>query len=409
MCRRNILKHPLRNMGLLFFMLCLSTLLCFGVADKITERYNAIVVIYGHLETFPLTCGSIFENIMKHNSPCKVILNIDGGEVDKKVVAEDPLIQECLQGYVGSIDFIIEGVQKKTALQHGTEFDMMDRALDHIEANNYQARYLIKVRTDNVVNAPIDISAAFGTSSSFTTRFMAFHHQYAKTALVTTPDDSFSMADILWQWVFTAGMPQWILPMVLEPSPSPWCFINATAWNKDVKSYIFEKYNHTVPLIVAKELYSYRIIMRDALADIHSRFDVAYLIGRSYIHFGRYETVARLSRAIVKDYGHLSWNVSTSKQTVLPPDYQWPFTGEILATQGHNYDIFEWREVVASQLRLEHWKQGVHLVDLQNIADDIKSHYNSVGSLFEDTPDPRVIAFLLAPCHSKNRRYECNV
>ena len=389
----------------IIFILVLCCLLCCW--SNSLEQYNTIVVIYGQLRTFPLTCSGIFEHVIKQNAPCKIIINIDGGENERKILAEDKQIRACLNMYLSSIDFIVDGIHKKTALHHGMEFDLMDRALDHIEAKQYTSNYLIKVRSDNFINAPIDIATAFGNSSSFIHKFITFQQQFSKTMSIPPSDDSFVLADQLWPWVFTAGIPQLVRPMFLEPSPSPWSFLNATAWNADMKQYIYDKYSQVLPVATMKEFYTYHALVQEALVDIHERFTVAYLLGRTWVHFGRFSTIARISRDIVHDYGYLGWNVSTSHQAVLPPGYQWPFTGAQLVGEGHRYDIFEWREVTESQLRLEHWKQGVNLVDMQNAFDDAKSFGVLPGSVWEDVQDDRLVAFILRTCAMQLTRGEC--
>jgi hypothetical protein len=383
-------------------LLCLLCLLSCSA-----ENFNAIIVIYGQLRTFPLTCGAMFQNVIQQNAPCKIIINIDGGDNERTFLADNMQVRSCLQMYEGSIDYIIEGIHKKTALHHGMEFDLMDRAMDHIEAKQYTANYLLKLRTDNFINAPLDIATAFGNSSSFVNKFMAFQHQYAKLVPPSSLDGSFKLADHLWPWVFTAGVSQLIRPMFLEPSPSPWSFLNATAWNQDMKHYIYTTYSEVLPASTTTEFYSYHALVQQALADIHSRFQVAYVLGRTWVHFGRFQTIARLSRGIVHDYGYMSWNVSTSQQTILPPGYQWPFTGAQLAGEGHRYDIFEWREVTESQFRLEHWKQGVNLVDMQNVPDDVRSFTAMPGSVWEDVVDERLVAFILRTCAMQTTRGEC--
>lgn len=87
----------------------------------------------------------------------------------------------------------------------------------------------------------------------------------------------------------------------------------------------------------------------------------------------------------------------------------WPFTGAKLAEEMHRYDIFEWREVTESQLRLEHWKLGLQLIDIQNAYDDAKSFQNEPGSVYEDMNDEKLVAFLLRKCDANTRsiRGEC--
>jgi hypothetical protein len=386
--------------------------------------FNSIIIIYGQLRTFSLTCGGIFENVVKQNAPAKVIINIDGGETERRLLDQDKNIKQCLRYYEGVIDFIVEGINKKTALHHGMEFDLMDRALDLIELNHYHARYIIKVRSDNFINAPIDIAAAFGLGSSFMYKFVELQHQYAKLVRShkeTTVDTSnspvvdaglvpsFVFADHLWAWVFTAGIPQLLRPMLFEPSPSPWSFLNATAWNENMKSYIYATYNRSLPVSVAHEYYGYSDLVVSALADIHSKYEVVYLMGRTWVHFGRYNTIAKISRDIVPDYGRLAWNVSGTLQKALPPGYQWPFKDDKLVEEGKRYNTFEWREVTESQLRLEHLKHGVNLVDMQNRLDDEYSFTMAPGSVYEFIGDDRVVAFLLRTCsNGHNPRSDCN-
>lgn len=268
-------------------LLCICLLfiflfVCGIVADSSGNvSYDTIIVIYGQLRTFPLTCSGIFEHIVKQNAPSRVIINIDGGESEKTIITSNKFIRACLDAYLGPVDFIIEPIHKKTALHHGMEFDLMDRAIDFIEANKFTAKYLLKVRSDNFINAPIDIGAAYGRSSSFITRFLSFQQRYQRMLAdankinnIATATAAISLGEQLWAWIFTAGVQVLIRPMLFEPSPSPWSFINVTVWNHKMHDDILTRYSQPVTLTLLREFYNYSTLVTEALQDIHHRYQV---------------------------------------------------------------------------------------------------------------------------------------
>lgn len=49
-----------------------------------------------------------------------------------------------------------------------------------------------------------------------------------------------SFHDRLWAWIFTAGVREYIEPMIFEPPEEiTWCRINPTTWNKGMKEFVY--------------------------------------------------------------------------------------------------------------------------------------------------------------------------
>jgi hypothetical protein len=45
--------------------------------------------------------------------------------------------------------------------------------------------------------------------------------------------------DYLWAYIFTGGLRQFIPNMFFHPSYSPWSFLNATSWNRQLSYFIY--------------------------------------------------------------------------------------------------------------------------------------------------------------------------
>jgi hypothetical protein len=85
------------------------------------------------------------------------------------------------------------------------EFQLMEHAMKSIEESEALYSYVLKVRADNMVHSPIRLKAIYGEGNDFMHRFAIFEnsfHLLYKYVKKTIP----SWNDILWAWIFTAGM-----------------------------------------------------------------------------------------------------------------------------------------------------------------------------------------------------------
>lgn len=368
---------------------------------------KTLVVIYGQYRTFDYTCPSIFEHIVRQNMPCTVVMVID----ESKEREFTPFAQHCMQPY----RHLVTIIQEKFLYNPGLEFDLMQRALDHVASKNLTFDYIIKVRTDNYVKADFPVSEIYGTHANFFYRFLRFEYHLTQeygARLQRKP----SYHETLWAWIFTGGVAQFIRPMIFEPSDSPWSFINSTTWNQDVKDYIFSMpdWKRT------NSYWSYFEVVVQAVQDVHARFTIAYLVGNTWIHFGKADVMTKISAGVKNHFGQLLWNVSSSQpdDNQLPKGYKWPVTSWPSERMRIRYDptasqgSHQWKEFTESQLRLEHWQQSVNLVDIVNLHDYYKS-FDFLGvpdknSVIEDIDNPDIVVWLMRECSRHRMRKECD-
>jgi hypothetical protein len=85
------------------------------------------------------------------------------------------------------------------------EFQLMDHAIKSVRKTEALYSYVLKIRADNMVNSPIRLKAIYGEGKDFIHRFAVFENSFQllyKFFKKARP----SWNDILWAWIFTAGL-----------------------------------------------------------------------------------------------------------------------------------------------------------------------------------------------------------
>lgn len=146
--------------------------------------------------------------------------------------------------------------------------------------------------------------------------------------------------------------------------------------------------------------YRYREAVTNDIQTIFHKYGILYLIGSTWIHFGKYQHSIKQSADILKYFGTLTWNETVN--------------GE------------DWKFVAESQLRLVHWINGWNLIDLVN-HDDYFESFNSkqTDSVLDEYSIPlyeiqnqqsncvyrsslkKFVVYLLRDCHRHEHRSEC--
>lgn len=188
------------------------------------------------------------------------------------------------------------------------EFFHMQAAMQYIKSvygpsssQNFPFKFAIKARADNYVKVDISVSAAYGTTGSFFQHFSKFAMQYDSMLVVRGKQKS-TFHEQLWAYVFSGGLVEYIDAMIFNPSPSPWCLVNATSWNSELRDFVF-----TLPTGDNSNSYNYEGVLKSNMRSIHAKFPIVYLIGSTWVHFGPYEVISTAAEEILKGFGNFKW------------------------------------------------------------------------------------------------------
>ena len=355
-----------------------------------TRLARVLVVVFGAYRSFDRTCESIARHLIAPNAPhVRVILSVD----EEKPLLLSEQTGDCLAPYAHSLVILAERVRASAKTSAPAEFRLIERALTYTRALNETFDFMIKVRTDLQANVPIPpMAQIYGevrvvSSLSRNKRRERFDQfERAVRALYTSRlKRNPTAVETARAFIITAGIPEFLEPMLFNPSPSPWSMGDHEFLRKNVEDALRK--------VDATERTSFVRIIRK----IHQSHQIAYLIGSTWLNFGRYRDIEKLSLNLLTLFGTLTWNEhgfddSEGKRV----------NGYIMREQ--------WRSVTESQLRLAHKKLNIDLMDLINVHDYEKSFNGSDRSrLSIDNKDPTLLFYLLRDCTRGKFRAECDV
>lgn len=312
---------------------------------------KTLVVIYGLVRTLQQTYISIFENLIKVNKPCDVIFSIDEPANNIPV--------DVINKFQPYIKTILDPTTHQ-AQDGRIEFYLMDKVIKTLGETINEYRYVLKVRCDNYLKHPIKLDYVYGRHPKFGGAYKSFHIKLEKTL-----NKQCSQAELLWSWVYTAGIETMIKPMLVDEPKSPWCLLHPLQWNKDIKTNIMKNYKPSGDISAIKQY----------LSLIHKKYKIVYLIGSTWIHFGQKNNMIDISQKIHADYGKLAWK-------------QFGFDDSKLKNK--------WLDVTESQMRLSHRKHKYNLIDLVNQADyDTSFDDKGINNLEKDIVNQDTMFWLL--------------
>jgi hypothetical protein len=368
------------------------------VKDKPEKAYT-LIVIYGQYRTFDMTCHGIFHHIVRMNQPARIILTFDD-----RVVNFDAEAAHCMTPYENHIYVLSGEITEKLPHVIAKEFALVDRAMKWVDAHQEtlpKFEYMLKVRSDNFVQVDISVAASYAINSYFFHHFIDFETKMQQI-YQTNYHRQATSEDLIWAWVMTGGIPRFIKPMLITPSPSPWCLINATTWNRNIRGFTYQQMT-TIP---RSNYYQYSAAMQHRIQEIHQKFSIVYLIGSTWIHYGRYDQIRKISEMVLNSFGKLHWNVSRDYKFESEL-YSWPVDPPFDQMK-INFYPGKWTDITESQLRLSHWNYGWNLIDIVNIPDYMNSFVNHPNaSLLNDIGRDDLAVWLLRTCDRHPNRGEC--
>ena len=391
---------------------------------ELARKILTLVVIYGQYRSFDTSCPSLFEHVVRPNLPAHVVISLDSpvpsfGSSDTPYSNRMTLsywAQQCILGYEDLTNITFMHVDSsrllKGRLTSMREFLHMQHALSYIEQHygssnsaSFPFEYAIKIRTDNYIKADISISTVLGKSTAFPMRFLQFGLEYDRI-MVSNNRTAGTFHDKLWAWVFTAGITNYISPMILYPSASPWCLLNATSWNRGLKAYIY-----SLPQVdINTDYYNYQEDLSSNMRYIHGNFSILYLIGGTWVHFGSYKLVNTMAHDIISEFGKIKYNLTSFDENNLPPQYSLSGLDKDRGKFSQYYWLLngQWYDVEESQFRVLHMKKGFNLIDIVNMVDYVHSfNAQTNASLPSDVADGNVVVWIHRDCQRHKNRREC--
>ena len=275
---------------------------------------------------------TVIQNLVLPNMPCDVILALDAQQSELTQAT-----MEKLQPYL--IKTIL--IPKKPDQNQIVEFVQVNTALKSIDTSKYA--YIMKTRSDAYIAHPIPLLTAVGVSDADT--FAAAWNTFK--AAYRALDPKASANQLLQGWVFTAGIPIMLHPMVMNQPVMPWSQLNQYEINTPLVNAIAAM--QQVPVDDSSAMQA--IVKR--LAIEHKFF---YIFGSTWVHFGARQEFVTLADILVNEYGAHVW----SKHTGVAD--RWAAT------------------VTESHLRLSHLYHQLTCIDVMNPADYYVSFkFTSVG------------------------------
>lgn len=278
---------------------------------------NTLVIIHGQYRSFDFTCPHIINRIVKPNMPATVLVIFNDDETDLTQLGK-----QCLDPPHTNIHVIW------TTCESEFETCLIERGFLWAESLNQSFSFAISVRTDVLVETEIVVSSLFGQDVGFLGRFLRFEDDLKRayqTQLRKTP----SYHERLWAWVFTGGITRFTPHMIFSARESPWVVKHAHEWNKELKQFVFQLPDADSLRSQAGAHYLYKKAVADALQEIIRHYEILYLIGSTWIYYGRYEARRAVSKYLSESFAKESWG-----------------------------DTMEWKNVNENQVRYAFWKLG---------------------------------------------------
>jgi hypothetical protein len=179
--------------------------------------------------------------------------------------------------------------------------------------------FLIRTRTDLFTTVPFSMQSIFNPTEEDTKQF----HEDASHS-----DD---IADMIFAYIMCAGKKEYKDKIQLWGSP--WCYISQLDWNRD-KIYKHIK-NSPFPSV------------SDTVAWVQEQHRTNYLIGSTWLHFGKWAQQRQLIESSTVSFGQLSYTPFGFSDT-------WQHDGHPVCL----------KYVTEAQIRLAHFTNSLGMIDI---------------------------------------------
>jgi len=303
----------------------------------VCKRNLTLVIVNGQVRTLVHLWEALLRNIVQPNEPCDIIFSIDGKRED--------IPQAVIAGLGTRIIAILTTENEKADKQK--EFWLMKRTIRKIHFDRY--RFIIKTRTDLYHGVALPLRTVFGEADDFIVSFFAFH----QTLMNKTAKTNFSAGEVLYAWMMTGGMVEFIQQMLIQTPNSPYAKLAQHEWNKNLKSTLSECSTMEKLVMKSGNPKNDEKILRCFNMALQ-RYKVVYNIGSTWMQFGHSQHMIPTALKIAEEFGTHTWADVGFNDTNIMSNNQW-------------------KHVTESQLRLTFLKGGYNLIDLHNHEDYIQT------------------------------------
>jgi hypothetical protein len=296
---------------------------------------RTLVIVNGGVRTLVHLWEALLLNIVQPNEPCDIIFSIDGKREE---------IPEAVIAGLGTriIAILTTENEKPDGL---TEFWLMKRTIRKIHFDRY--RFIIKTRTDLYHGVALPLKTVFGEADDFIVSFFTFH----QTFMNKTAQTNVSAGEMLYAWMMTGGMVEFIRPMLIKKPYSPWSKLHQHDWNKNLKSTLIEC-STTEKLVMKSGNPKNDEKISCCFSMALQRYKVVYNIGSTWMQFGHSQHIIPTALKIAEEFGRHTWaDVGFDDRNTKN----------------------QWKDVTESQMRLTFLKAGYNLIDLVNSHDFVQT------------------------------------
>lgn len=277
-----------------------------NVNEIVNDGPKTLVIIFGQYRTFDLTCSGIFDHVVKPNLPVTVVIVLDEPKFHLTRA-----VHLCLRPFTHVVRIInwLKCTDKSVV-----EFCLVEKGFSWAESLNETFTHAISVRTDNIIETDISVTTVFGHTASFFSQFIRFE-KFLEGEYNQRGFPSPSYHERLWAWIYSGGIQAFVKHMIFNSYESPWTKIYASDWNQAMRQYVFSQPNEDRLRSTKGAYYHYQHAVEKALLNITETYPIHYLIGSTWVCYGRYATRRAISKYMVEKYGKATFDSSPPSWT----------------------------------------------------------------------------------------------
>lgn len=328
---------------------------------------RSLIIIFGQIRTLTNCLPSILNNILIPNSPCDVILSIDGYYHDIPLNVLHDLKLYLIDIYTTQNKDISRDNQR-------IEFELVREAFQRIKYPDIYT-FALKIRTDIYIKYPIELKLIYGTCYK-----KHFENRFYQLIKHTKTDWKMNPSQVLKEWFLTGSFDFFISRQldILNPPCHPWSIQNIYQWNQTLFQQIDElceacKKPMTLDFI--------QYLIRQLSDNAH----IVYLIGSTWIHFGRFNDIMKISTILCDSHTKMNWPNHDDNDILQWIDHKGKIRQKLQK---------EWKLITDDQIRLVHHINNYHLMDLVNNDDYIES-FDATHTLSVNKKNPKLFAWIV--------------
>jgi hypothetical protein len=275
------------------------------------QKRTTLLLVIGQVRCLKETCHFIHQNLVAPNPGTHVILSLDCFERDVDTLRDAGVLD------VLGVDAVLytDGRHNFTNSHAHVEFNLVWTGMKYGEGGG-DYEFLIRTRTDLFTTIPFSMQSIFNPTEE---------------DITTINDTSPSDADTIFTYIMCAGKREYRDKLQLWGSP--WCYISQVDWNRD-KIYLH----------INNRPFS---SVSDTAAWVQQQHQTSYLVGSTWLHFGKWAQQRQLIETSTVSYGQLSFTPFGFSDT-------WQHCGHPVCL----------KNVTEAQIRLAHFTNALGMIDI---------------------------------------------